>query len=197
MDALASQMGAEKSPAEDYILGGADAPEMPAEPAPVAVRYPAVETRRPMEQQPLAARAAQPEKKGGWGIFGRKKSAADLRAEPMPEPRHAEPRAAAHRARRAAADAAATARSLRTRRATMPTTCSPITSGTSSSRFRRFCAASRTDVIEGKLIKERAHSSFGVARSLSFGGFRPNVIGMRGIVSCLAADRRTGFRRAL
>ncbi len=98
MDALASQMGAEKSPAEDYILGGADAPEMPAEPAPVAIKYPAVETRRPIEAQPLAQRAPQPEKKGGWSIFGRKKSASDLRTEPMVEPRMQEPRAAAPRA---------------------------------------------------------------------------------------------------
>jgi cell division protein FtsZ len=81
MDALADQMGAEKSPAEDYILGGADAPEV-AEPA--AVKYPVTESYRPLETQPLAR---QPEKKG-WGFFGRKK-APDLRAEPAPEPRMA------------------------------------------------------------------------------------------------------------
>jgi cell division protein FtsZ len=87
MEALASQMGAEKSPAEDYILGGEDAPEIPA------AKYPATETYRPLEQQPLA-RTPEPEKKSGWGFFGRKK-APEMRAEPMPEPRVAAPRATA------------------------------------------------------------------------------------------------------
>jgi cell division protein FtsZ len=82
MDALASQIGAEKSPAEDYILGGEDAPEVVAEP--MSVKYPATETYRPLAQQPLAR---EPEKKG-WGFFGRKK-APDMRAEPAPEPRMA------------------------------------------------------------------------------------------------------------
>jgi hypothetical protein len=59
----------------------------------VGIKYPATESRRPLEQQPLAARA--PEKKGGWGFFGRKKPAPDLRAEPAPEPRAAAPRATA------------------------------------------------------------------------------------------------------
>ena len=97
MDALASQMGAEKSPAEEYILGGAE--EVPVE-APAA-RYVATETRRATTDLPLAPRAPapQPEKKGGgWSIFGRKKAAPDLRAEPMVEPRAVEPRAAAPRA---------------------------------------------------------------------------------------------------
>jgi cell division protein FtsZ len=88
MEALANQMGAEKSAAEDYILGGADAPEVAPhnEPAPSAVRYPATESYRSLDQQPLASRT--PEKKsGGWGFFGRKKAAPDLRAEPLPEPR--------------------------------------------------------------------------------------------------------------
>ena len=99
MEALANQIGAEKSPAEDYILGGADAPEVAPqnEPAPAAVRYPATESYRPLETQPLAARA--PEKKsGGWGFFGRKKPAPDLRAEPLPEPRAAVSERAAPRA---------------------------------------------------------------------------------------------------
>jgi cell division protein FtsZ len=86
MDALANQIGAEKSPAEDYILGGADAPEVAVqnEPAPVAVRYPTTETYRPLQQQPLAR---APEKKSGWGFFGRKKPSSDMRTEPAPEPR--------------------------------------------------------------------------------------------------------------
>jgi cell division protein FtsZ len=94
MDALADQMGAEKSPAEDYILGGEDAPEVMGEPMPVAAKYPATEIRRSLNEQPLAARA-EPEKKAGWSIFGRKKAPADMRAEPAPEPRAAAPRATA------------------------------------------------------------------------------------------------------
>ena len=94
MDVLAQEMGADKSPAEAYILGGADAPEVQAEPlsaaAPTAAKYPATESYRPLEQQPLAARAPEPEKKG-WSIFGRKKAQADMRAEPQPEPRMAAP----------------------------------------------------------------------------------------------------------
>ena len=95
VEALASQMGAEKSPAEDYILGGDEAPEVVVE-APAAVKYPATESYRPLEKQPLAARP--PEKKGGWSIFGRKKAAPDLRAEPAPEPRAAVTERAAPRA---------------------------------------------------------------------------------------------------
>src|SRR5579871_2541285 len=90
VDALADQIGAAKSPAEEYILGGADAPEVKAEPA--AARYPASESYRPVNQQPLAP---HPEKKAGWSIFGRRKAAADLRSEPQPEPRAAAPRAVA------------------------------------------------------------------------------------------------------
>jgi hypothetical protein len=105
VEALASQIGIEKisaermSPAEDYILGGSDAPEISAEPAPIAVKYPATESYRPMDQQPLAhgSRTA-PEKKAGWGFFGRKKASPDLRAEPMPEPRAVAPERAAPRA---------------------------------------------------------------------------------------------------
>ena len=97
VEALASQMGAEKTAeraVEDYVLGGTDAPEI-AEPAPAA-RYAATESYRPLEQQPMAARAEK--KSSGWGFFGRKKSAPDLRMEPGPDPRQAErpaPRATA------------------------------------------------------------------------------------------------------
>jgi len=87
MEALASQIGAEKSPAEAYILGGEDAPEVALEAEPAPVKYPASETYRPLEQQPLA-RAPQ-QKKAGWGFFGRKKAESDMRAEPAPEPRMA------------------------------------------------------------------------------------------------------------
>jgi cell division protein FtsZ len=86
MEALASEMGADKSPAEDYILGGADAPELA--PQTDAARYSATESYRPLDQQPLAPQSPRrPEKKSGWGFFGRKKSAPDMRAEPAPEPR--------------------------------------------------------------------------------------------------------------
>src|SRR5580698_8383427 len=85
MDALADQIGAEKSPAEDYILGGEDAPEVPAETVAGTAKYAATETYRPLNQHALAPRA-EPEKKAGWSIFGRKKAPADMRAEPAPEP---------------------------------------------------------------------------------------------------------------
>jgi len=92
MEAIASQIGAEKSAAEDYILGGADAPEV-AEP--ISVKYPATERHGSVEQQPLARPAAE-KKSSGWGFFGRKKPAPDMRAEPRPEPRSAAaPRATA------------------------------------------------------------------------------------------------------
>jgi cell division protein FtsZ len=95
MDALADQIGAEKSPAEDYILGGDDAPEVQAMPAPMPARYAATETRRALSEQPLAPHPHS-EKKAGWSIFGRKKATPDLRAEPQPEPRAAAaPRATA------------------------------------------------------------------------------------------------------
>jgi cell division protein FtsZ len=93
VEALASEMGADKSPAEDYILGGAEAPEVALQPDPVAARYPASESYRPLEQQPLA-QPRKPEKRSAWGFFGRKK-APDLRAEPVAEPRVAQPRATA------------------------------------------------------------------------------------------------------
>jgi cell division protein FtsZ len=84
MEALAQEIGAGKQQAApDYVLGGSDAPEVAPEP----VRYPAVESYRPLEQQPLATSRA-PEKKSGWGFFGRKKATPDMRAEPAPEPRY-------------------------------------------------------------------------------------------------------------
>ena len=88
MDALADGIGAAKSPAEDYILGGEDAPEVTAEP--MVAKYPATESYRPLEQQPLASKP-EAEKKSGWGFFGRKKAAPDMRAEPAPEPRMERP----------------------------------------------------------------------------------------------------------
>ncbi|HEX2762095.1 MAG TPA: hypothetical protein VHM27_16350, partial [Rhizomicrobium sp.] len=94
VEALAQEIGAGKPVGGDYVLGGNDAPEIAPEPVPTAVRYPATESYRPLEQQPLAR---APEKKTGWSIFGRKKGASDLRAEPAPEPRY-EQRAAAPRA---------------------------------------------------------------------------------------------------
>ena len=99
MTALAEEMGAEKSPAEAYILGGADAPEIAQEmeAVPMAAKYPAVETYRPVAEQPLAPKASEPEKKGGWGFLGRRKPAADLRAQPV-EPRATAPAAPAPRA---------------------------------------------------------------------------------------------------
>jgi len=98
VEALASQIGAEKnSQAEDYVLGGADAPEVAPEPMPAAARYPATESYRPLEQQPMAQnpRMAPEKKSGGWGFFGRKKAAPDLRVEPLPETRGSAPRASA------------------------------------------------------------------------------------------------------
>jgi hypothetical protein len=92
-DALAAELGAAK--AEEYILGGDDAPEVPADviPAPGAARYAATETVRSTAEMPLAPKAEAP-KKSGWGLFGRKKAAAqDLRHEPAPAPRQPAPRA--------------------------------------------------------------------------------------------------------
>ena len=85
MEALASELGAAASApsssstslAEDYVLGGDDAPELTDE-----ARYPATETVRSPAEMPLAKPVEQ--KKGGWGLFGRKKVVApDLRAEPQ------------------------------------------------------------------------------------------------------------------
>ncbi len=78
MEALATELGAAAtapSQAEEYIL---------SEEAPAAeTRYHATETVRSPAEMPLAKPVEQ--KKGGWGLFGRKKTAApDLRAEPQP-----------------------------------------------------------------------------------------------------------------
>jgi cell division protein FtsZ len=81
MNALAQEIGADKSPAEDYILGGADALDVTE---PGVAKYPATETYRPLDQQPMAVQAPAAEKKSGWGFFGRKKTA-ESRAEPAPE----------------------------------------------------------------------------------------------------------------
>jgi cell division protein FtsZ len=94
MNALANQIGAEKSPAQDYILGSPEAPEIPAEPLALSAKYPATETYRPLSQQPLAPKARQrgpEEKKGGWSIFGRKKTAVDIHGDSFVEPRAAMP----------------------------------------------------------------------------------------------------------
>jgi cell division protein FtsZ len=88
VEALAAELGAPAaapSQAEDYILGGADAPEVPAGVIPAsAARYTAIETVRRPEDMPLAPKPVE-QKKGGWGLFGRKKAApaADMRAEPQ------------------------------------------------------------------------------------------------------------------
>jgi len=92
VEALAAELGApaaapsssSNSLAEDYILGGSDAPEIPADVIPAtAARYTATETVRRPEEMPLARPVEQ--KKSGWGLFGRKKAAApvDMRAEPQ------------------------------------------------------------------------------------------------------------------
>src|SRR5579863_7064298 len=86
VNALADQIGAAKSAAEEYILGGQDAPEVRGEPVPA--KYPATEVRRMLNDQPLAPHTPA-EKKAGWSIFGRKKHAGELRSEPAQEPRAA------------------------------------------------------------------------------------------------------------
>ena len=88
VEALAAELGAPAavpSQAEDYILGGADAPEIPADVIPAtAARYTATETVRSPAEMPLAPKPVE-QKKSGWGLFGRKKAAApvDMRAEPQ------------------------------------------------------------------------------------------------------------------
>ena len=92
IDQLAREMGVSSEPSDAYILGTGEAPEVAAEaepmaaPAAPATKYPATETRRPLNQQPLAPAAQQaraPEKKRGWGFFGRHKTPSDLRSEPV------------------------------------------------------------------------------------------------------------------
>ena len=85
-EALAAELGAPAhSAAEDYILGGEEAPEIPADViAAPAARYSATETVRRPEEMPLAKPVEA--KKGGWVLFGRKKAPApDMRAEPAPQ----------------------------------------------------------------------------------------------------------------
>jgi cell division protein FtsZ len=105
IDQLAREMGvggasASANASEAYILGTEEAPEVaaPQVEAPMTTaRYPATESYRPLDQQPLSpARQAAP-KKRGWGFFGRSKPDADMRAEPMAEAPHpvAQPRATA------------------------------------------------------------------------------------------------------
>ncbi len=102
---LAAELNAPSMKADEaYILGGNDAPAI-EEPLPQATlasaKYPATESYRPLEQQPLAR--TQPEKKSGWSLFGRKKaSVPDMRAEPALE----RPRASAQPMQRPAAPAA-------------------------------------------------------------------------------------------
>jgi cell division protein FtsZ len=79
-EALAEEMAAPPVVAapEPLVLGG-DSPEI--EDVPLAVKYPAVETKRTLAEQPLAPRPSP--KKSGWGFFGRKPvSRQDMRAEP-------------------------------------------------------------------------------------------------------------------
>jgi len=93
VESLAAELNAAPAPHlnDAHTLGGRDMPAI-EEPAATAARYPATESYRPLEQQPLAQRPQQP-KKSGWGLFGRKKdTTSDMRAEPLPAER---PRATA------------------------------------------------------------------------------------------------------
>ena len=83
--AVADGMAADGGTAEAYILGGQDAPEVLEPREEFAAKYPATETVRTPSEMPLA----QPEKKSGWSLFGRKKPAPDMRVEPKPAPRPA------------------------------------------------------------------------------------------------------------
>jgi hypothetical protein len=81
-------MNAQSSESEAYILGGRDAPEVLEPREEFVAKYPATETVRPQSEMPLA----QPEKKTGWSLFGRRKAATpDMRVEPKPAPRPAAP----------------------------------------------------------------------------------------------------------
>jgi cell division protein FtsZ len=93
VESLAAELNAAPAPHLNDAHTGRDMPAI-EEPAarPAAARYPATESYRPLEQQPLAQRP-QPPKKAGWGLFGRKKDTApDIRSEPLPAER---PRATA------------------------------------------------------------------------------------------------------
>jgi cell division protein FtsZ len=92
-EALAEEMGAPPAIAEPLNLGSVDAPEV--ENVPLSVKYPAVESSRPLSQQPLAPRPVA-RKKSGWSIFGRKAAPkpGDMRAEPRATERASEKDAA-------------------------------------------------------------------------------------------------------
>ena len=80
------------SNAEDYILGGSDAPEIPghrSNASPPLCRH--GDGALPAEM-PLAQKAEAP-KKASWGLFGRKKVASpDMRTEPSPQRVASQPR---------------------------------------------------------------------------------------------------------
>ena len=91
VETLAAELNAAPGAAEIHTLGGKDMPVI-EESVAVTAKYPATESYRPLSEQPLAQRS-QPEKKAGWSLFGRRKSAAsDMRTEPLPVDR---PRATA------------------------------------------------------------------------------------------------------
>jgi cell division protein FtsZ len=83
MEQLASELNATPAASADeaYILGGEDAPMVSS------TSYPTTETVRATTDMPLAPqnlKKAEAEKKTGWGFFGRKRAAHDLREEPRP-----------------------------------------------------------------------------------------------------------------
>jgi cell division protein FtsZ len=84
-ETLAAGMNAQPlSPQEDYILGGADAPEVIDEPIPVSIRP------QPMPVH-AAPKAAEPERRG-WGFLGRgRKPKEDMRMEPAAPPQAQRP----------------------------------------------------------------------------------------------------------
>ncbi|HEY5346915.1 MAG TPA: cell division protein FtsZ [Rhizomicrobium sp.] len=87
IETLAEELGAaQHSETEDYILGGADAPQIVEEALAIAEKYPVTESIRPL-------RTPEPEKRSGWSFLGRKKPREELRTEPVVSP-PAAPRAA-------------------------------------------------------------------------------------------------------
>jgi cell division protein FtsZ len=78
VEKLVNELTATATADEAYILGGEDAPV-------IAESYPARETVRSTADMPLAPKPES--EKRGWGFFGRKKVARDLRQEPVPAPR--------------------------------------------------------------------------------------------------------------
>ncbi len=83
VESLAAELNAPAMHAEAAMpLVGRETPAIEVPAATAAPRYPATESYRPLDQQPLAQRPKAP-KKAGWGLFGRKKAAVpDMRAEP-------------------------------------------------------------------------------------------------------------------